>query len=317
MKHKILGIGVLSLLMGSCTVVYQGVPGQDGVAINTPQQSQQYGYGQQQYSDNESNDGYSDDWDADTSASAEPKIDFNSGAYDDGYVYDPAYFNSNFYAGNPFWGLGIYAGWGWDPWFGGGFYPWGWGIGVGYGWGGYYGWGSIYSGWGGYYGWGYPYYGWGGYYGGGHHWGYAPYVVNRHVNFQRRGGTTATGASLARSGRSYAVNNRDFNISNTRGQRAYNPTSRSNSFGLANRNYSYGNSRVRSYTAPNRSYSTQSSSNNYYSTPSRSYSVPSRTYSAPSRSYSAPSRSYSAPSRSYSAPSRSYGGGGRSSGGRR
>lgn len=103
--------------------MYQATPGQDYAYNNRNSNSYQQQQQQQQDDQGYNNDGYSDDWDADTSASPEPKIDFNNNAYDDGYVYNPAYFGSNFYAGNPFWGLGLYGGWnswGWND-----YYPFG------------------------------------------------------------------------------------------------------------------------------------------------------------------------------------------------
>lgn len=301
MKNKLLGTGILALLMGSCTVVYQARPEDSYTRNNTSQYDDSY-YNQPTQDDL---DGYDQDWDADTSASAEPKIDFNSGSYDNGYVYNPAYFGSNFYAGNPFWGLGLYGGFGWGyPGGWGAYSPWGWGMGIGYGWGGYYGWGSIYSGWGGafgwpgYYGnWGYPW-GWGGYYSG---WGYSPYVINRAVrntNIVRRDGKTLVTTAGNRYGSNTSSIRRDMNVSNTRGVRSFEPART-------------GNTVRRDYSQQGRSYvperATQPSSRSY---------APTRTYTAPERSYSAPAPSYSAPARS-SAPVRSSGGGGggRSSGG--
>lgn len=320
MKAKLLTGGILALLMSSCTVVYQARPG-SGYASNNAQYPDQY-YDPYQGDDL---DGYDQSWDADTSAGEEPKIDFNSNAYDNGYVYNPAYFGANFYAGNPFWGLGLYSGWGWGtPWGWGSYSPWGWGIGIGYGWGGYYGWGSIYTGWGGYYGWpgyggywGYPYYGWGGgYYGG---WGYSPYIVRRatrHSNLVTRDGQTFVRTSAANRWAS----GRDMNVSNTRGVRSYRPSIRQ----VSNNQRSYD----RRYSPTNRSYTEPRNSNVIRrTTPTRTYQTPpsrTRSYTPPTRSYSPPARSYtpsrsSAPTRSYSPPARSGGGGGatRSTGGGR
>lgn len=303
MKNKLLTIGIVSLLMGSCTVVYQARPEDSYARNNSSQYSDQYG---DPYYQEDDMDGYDESWDADTSAGEEPKIDFNSGAYDNGYVYNPAYFGANFYAGNPFWGLGLYNGWGWgSPWGWGSYSPWGWGIGIGYGWGGYYGWGSIYTGWGGafgwpgYYGgyWGYPYYGWGGYYGG---WGYSPYVVRRatrHSNLVTRDGKTF--ARTTSANRWASSNMRDMNVRNTRGVRSYQPSIRD----VSNSRSRYGSGSNRSYSQPRNSNVIRRTAPVRRSTsPSRSY-TPSRS-SMPTRSYSPPTRSYSPPARS-SAPSRS------------
>jgi len=296
MKNKLLTVGIVSLLLGSCTVVYQARP-EDSYARNN---SAQYNNQAQNspYYQGDDMDGYDESWDADTSAGEEPKIDFNSGAYDNGYVYNPAYFGANFYAGNPFWGLGLYSGWGWgSPWGWGAYSPWGWGIGIGYGWGGYYGWGSIYTGWGGafgwpgYYGgyWGYPAYGWGGYYGG---WGYSPYIVRRatrHSNLVSRDGKTFARTTSANRWAS----SRDMNVSNTRGVRSYQPTIRDAS----------GSTRSR-YSPATRDYSQSRGNNTIRRT------APTRSYTPPTRSYTPPTRSYSPPTRSYSPPVRSSGGGG-------
>lgn len=305
MKNNLLLVGIVSLMLGGCTVVYQSAPGQDYAYNNSsPSYQDQQQQDNQEYSDD---DGYSDDWDADTSASPEPKIDFNSGAYDDGYVYNPSYFGSNFYAGNPFWGLGLYGGW--DSWGWNGYSPFGWGLGVGYGWGGYYGWGSIYSSWGGIYGWpgyyGWGYNRWGGYYGGYHNWGYAPYIVTRaqrHTVLTRRGEVVNPSASAYARNSSSRLVARDMNLSNTRGVRAYAPVERSNNiYNSNNRSYTPSTRGNRVYTRPD----TRSYSPSERSAPIRSYSPPER--SAPTRSYSPPTRSsssYSAPSRSYSPPAR-------------
>ena len=302
MKNKLLTVGILSLLLGSCTVVYQARP-EDSYARNNTTQ-----YNNDQYYQGDDLDGYDESWDADTSAGEEPKIDFNSGAYDNGYVYNPAYFGANFYAGNPFWGLGLYSGWGW-----GGYSPWGWGIGIGYGWGGYYGWGSIYTGWGGafgwpgYYGgyWGYPYYGWGGYYGGG--WGYSPYVVRRATrttNLVRRDGQTFAARNTANRWSSSSL--RDMNVRNTRGTRSYQPSIRD---ARASRGAYTPNRSIRSNSPIRNGNVIRRNTPVRRSVPSRS-TAPTRSYSPPTRSYSPPTRSYSPPTRSYSPPVRSGGGGG-------
>lgn len=309
MKTKLLTVGILALIMGSCTVVYQARP-EDNYARNNPAQYNNSDQYYNPYDQGDDLDGYDESWDADTSAGEEPKIDFNSGAYDNGYVYNPAYFGANFYAGNPFWGLGLYSGWGWgSPWGWGGYSPWGWGIGIGYGWGGYYGWGSIYTGWGGFYGWpgyyggywGYPYYG-GGYYGGG--WGYSPYIVRRatrHSNLVTRDGKTFARTTTANRWAS----NRDMNVSNTRGVRSYQPSIRD----VSNSRSSYG--------ATNRTYSQSREGNTIRRTTptTRSYTPSTRSYTPSTRSYTPPTRSYTPATRSYSAPSRSSGGGGGGGGG--
>ena len=75
MKNKLLTAGILSLLLGSCTVVYQARP-EDSYARNN---QAQYNTNDQYYQGDDL-DGYDESWDADTSAGEEPKIDFNSGA---------------------------------------------------------------------------------------------------------------------------------------------------------------------------------------------------------------------------------------------
>lgn len=304
MKNKLaIALGILGIAaMASCTVVYQNpsegyasAPASNrAYAQNAPQQGQ----GTKSYNDDED------------SLDNEPLIDFDNNAYSGGYVYNPYYYGSAFYAGNPFWGIGLYPGWSW-----GGYYdPWGWNIGIGYGWGGYFGWGSLYYGWGGSFGW--PcYYGWGG--GWGRPWGRGiysnrPYFIdNRGYAGGFRGRSVYSSreniAGLSRS----ATRNAGFvsasrNATRDMNVRGLNPNSRnSNTF--------------RSFSNTNESSFRSMSPRTMQSSTNRGYN--STQQSTPStRSYSAPVQS----SRSFGGNSGggggfrgggSSGGGGRSGGG--
>lgn len=175
MKRNLILTGLAIAAFSSCTVVYQNPNAGVSRPSGQVQNGGDYAYNNPRYNQNNNgNDLLQDDTTGDGN---EPLISFNNNYYDNGYVYNPYYLGGGYYAGNPFWGVGLYPGWSWGM----GYSPFGWGIGIGYGWGGYYGWGSLYYGWGGmygwpgYYGWG-PGWGWGGYrgWGGGY---YSPYIV--------------------------------------------------------------------------------------------------------------------------------------------
>ncbi len=327
MKRNILLTGLAIAAFSSCTVVYQNpnagarrssdvVQDEGNYAYNNPKNNQNY---------NTQNDLLDGDT---TSDGNEPLITFNNNYYDNGYVYNPYYMGGGYYAGNPFWGVGLYPGWSWGM----GYYPYGWGIGIGYGWGGYYGWGSLYYGWGGMYGW--PgYYGWGGAgwgWGGGYRGGYySPYIVGgRGGNYfvgrrsavpagrngastggyiGGRGTTTNVVNGFSRRGASnnLVVRNITTNTSNSR-------VSSSNGFSRGSvRTYSTNDPRV--YNGGSGYVGRSSSSNGFgrgYSTTQQqqSYSRPqSESYSRPQSS----ERSYSPPA---SSSSSSFGGGGFSRG---
>lgn len=317
MKRNLLLTGLAIAAFSSCTVVYQnpnaGVSRSSGAA----QDQGNYAYNNP---NNQNYNNQNDLLDGDTTSDGnEPLITFNNNYYDNGYVYNPYYMGGGYYAGNPFWGVGLYPGWSWGM----GYYPYGWGIGIGYGWGGYYGWGSLYYGWGGMYGW--PgYYGWGPGWGwGGYHRYYSPYIVGGwggRGNFLGRRSAVPMGRNGAMTngyvgGRGTAINNSGFSRRAGNNNLVLRNITSNNTNGriTSSNGFSRGTARTYSTNDP-RVYNGGSgfvgrNSSNGVGNFNRTYSTPQQqSYSRPQtqQSYSRPQQSYSAPSRSSS----SFGGGG-------
>ena len=330
MKRNILLTGWAIAALSSCTVVYQNPNAGVRRSADVVQDDGNYAYNNPKYNQNYNNQNDLLQGNTDTASDgSEPLITFNNNYYDNGYVYNPYYLGGGFYAGNPFWGVGLYPGWSWGM----GYSPFGWGIGIGYGWGGYYGWGSLYYGWGGIYGW--PgYYGWGSGWGwgGGYHHYYSPYIVGGwggrgNYVVGRRSAVPVGINGVNRSGRGVAVNNNTFSRRSAGNNLVLRNITSNNANGriTSSNGFSRGSARTYSINDP-RVYGNRGAiGRNSAGYVERSYSAPQqeqRSYSRPQsqnseRSYTPPARSYSSGFGGGGGFSRGGGGGGFSRGGGR